>query len=188
MTKEYLGGGKAVGPSEMEDGREKHSYSEGNFYIASTDRHHQSGTVRWEVGRLPRWLIAEVMRWIDSDLTPYRTIPDLVRDAIYHRTHQLREFEADPSFDWGAYETHQRILERARKTQESDAQIKDIEQALTSTLSAGDVDGYKEILEDATRMVPTLREPFAGRLRATVNAAEEHLSKILHLPRYPQNG
>lgn len=75
-------------------------YARTNFYIHSTNKHNHAHTVRTlpEHTRFPPEVVAQMREMVDDPLTPYRSLQDLIRDAVYHRLHDLAEMRQDGDF------------------------------------------------------------------------------------------
>lgn len=71
------------------DAAQSAEYSRDRFYTQSTDKHGHKSTIRAEV---PPGLMAEVGEIVASKVIPeYKTTRDFVRDAVFHRAHDIAE-------------------------------------------------------------------------------------------------
>lgn len=85
-------------------------YNRRKFYTHSTNEHNHGETIRQfspanarEMGlpdttKLPPEFVARIKYLVSSPKTAYRSVQDFIRDAIYHRLHDVEELHEDGTF------------------------------------------------------------------------------------------
>ena len=70
------------------------AYSEYDFHCAASDTSGQSETIR---AKMPVWMGRDIYAMIQNrDYPKYEYLSDVVRDALYHRLHWLKDNNATP--------------------------------------------------------------------------------------------
>lgn len=165
-------GGRVVGRTEADPGTALHNYTPDNFYPASTDKDGNFSNIKMPDGKtiaVPRWVGAQISELIEDDLIPYRSRWDLVRDAIIHRVHYLQA-KRDHK-DIQAWENFVEMAEIERKVSEAERQagyVQRIREVLSGAVHEGDAQLLHDTFAAAQKMLPALREPYAGRLQQTL--------------------
>lgn len=168
MAPEYITGGKVVGKSELEDGAGGDTYDRKNFYIRSTDANGNRDSVRIETGKFPPFLSALSTKWINDERTPYRSMADLVRDAVAHRLHQLEEMSNSGSFPWTPFETANRLALAAAEARDMREQTESFQNGITEAIASGDFYWLQDLLDLAKKAVQQMREPYKSQVEKII--------------------
>lgn len=163
--------GKRIGQSETEAGRIKDEYDLSNFYISSTDKHHNNERLRVNKEnntiRVPTFVWALVAKWVDEDQTPYRSAADLVRDAVVHRIHQLQELaDAPPDATWRGMRLQAEMYRKVAEATRYKESVAAIKQMMSTAWSDGDIKLYNELHADAKQLVEEIPSPHKDDLES----------------------
>lgn len=141
------------------------SYSEKEFYVRSTNQHDHSESIRI---RLPKEVLAQASEMVSSKkYNAYRTVADVVRDALVHRLHHLAEESGDEDLmDFVNRQMMQaRLDQRIIMLEEMDSICKTAEALLSEAAAKRHIDVLRETILDAYMMCEELPEPYASRMR-----------------------
>lgn len=143
--------------------QDRTTYRPENVYIHSTNRHDHSTVSRFRYP--PHWspFINEVVNLMPK----YRSVSDLVRDAIFHRVRYIAEhYQMSDEFKrWQEDETR---LANVQRTQARRAlakkQVSTMRQAVEEAYSEGDIDELYDLLEQAAEWVDTMPKPYRQQI------------------------
>lgn len=122
------------------------NYSVDKYYMRSSDGHGHSAKIQV---KLLSAEAAQVAKWTGHDATPYRSMQDLMRDAIVHRIHQLEEMHAAGQMD-AEMRQHQLMsridTERQRRVERQEL-LAEFPGTIRSALGDGEVAGAAEMCD-----------------------------------------
>ena len=155
-------------------GVESKDYSPHKFYTKSGD-----GLLPKNVQvPIPSGIYAQVQQLINGDKLPgYRSVQDMVRDAIYHRLRFVNQELDDGTLErlldiWG----HRSRMEMSKDEMTGLVRIvEETKETLGIACDGGDWDMVKYILEEARQLVDQIREPYKAKLNKVI---EEFAAKV----------
>lgn len=150
-----------------------------NFYIAASSGEGGSSQLNLTYLRSPDHTIPRIHRYVEDRKTPYRSIPEFVRDAIQQRLKQLDDFSKDSSHEWGWW---QRISENQRMAQEAeylDREYGRVSQLLKDTFHNGNDTLFNHTIETARYLAMRTSEPHRSWFRELVeNYSSGRIEKL----------
>jgi hypothetical protein len=161
---------------------ESNEYSPDKFYTKSTDGRGNSELIQVKVSPFVYGLLAEIIE--SPDFPDYRTKADLIRDALVHRLHHLREMAKDTTrMDSLKRKTgmlmQEAQAERLKAEMEQEARFVD---ALIDIMAAGAMSGnvtaLGEAIDQAERALDGLPFHLADRLRREISMKISELSVL----------
>lgn len=142
----------------------KRGYSEDRFYTRSTDAQGHGEHLRV---RMPQGIEAQVYGAV-REVSEYRTVQDLMRDAVVHRLEYLQK-------RYKMSDEARRLLELERLRADSDRRSQDIDtmtdavvdlgEKLSKAWEAKDYAMVAEELEEGSELIDWLREPYRGQVK-----------------------
>lgn len=140
------------------------TYHPDEFYVASTDG--RGHTTKMRVN-LPPMIAAQLGQLVASrSITAYRTVQDIIRDALIHRLHHLQnEIKID---DLGQALDLQimrsRLDTQRQKIEELTALLDDTKEILATVDTANDDHALAIAIDQAKTQASILQEPWATRM------------------------
>lgn len=136
------------------------AYSPDDFYVASTNQHDHSETVQL---KLPKHVKALANQFVNNEEIPaYRSVNDLVRDAMVHRMQYLQhEYHASPALQlWITMETTRTRLETIQAEMTAQRQLVDyVREVVEQAVENRDPAMLELIVTSGTEFVRAAREP-----------------------------
>lgn len=173
---EYPRGGRIVGRSESAHATTD-DYDMAWYHIAASDDHGHSVVIRVDTSRMPIYMQARIQEYVELPASPYANVSEFLRDAAYHRLHQLDEL-----FAAGVLPTRMaELMAKAdRLKQEADSwqeRLDSLEKKYDIAMSSRNDELLLVVLEaareGATEAIPAYRESF-----------ERFYARISNLPRF----
>lgn len=137
-------------PFSLDDGTE---YSIDTFYVGSRDRDKESITVAVPI---PRGIMAQIEAIIQQRrIKHYKTKQDLIRDAVYHRFHYIKNLLDDPQMERSLRTllAEGELERRMADIDKRDEILSRFEEGLNKAMVAGDRQNLGEILVDGDRLI-----------------------------------
>lgn len=157
----------------------KEEYSRDEFYTRSVDKRGHKDTLHTPVLPSMMGMLGDLVA--SKHFPQYRTVHDVVRNALYH---QLR-YDAERIQD-GAMSRQLDLELIANRKERRIEQVAQMERNLEAARSLfekceqlGYWDGLAEAVEETDREIEGLPEPFRGKTRGLVTRYKEVLSKRL---------
>lgn len=159
---------KVAGKSDLEEGRFRDEYSSNTFYIRSIDSHGNRDTIRLEFSKFPPFLSAKANSWVADERTPYRSIGDLVRDAVAHRVHQLEEMDEKDLFEWSPYLLAARRERLAAEVADMREQTTAFRHDIAEAIQTGDMPWLHALIEMGQEAIQAFRDPYRSELERII--------------------
>lgn len=158
------------------------SYDETKFYVASTNEHDHDESTRV---RMPKWLMAQLQELVrDGRLPAYRSIHDVMRDALVHRVHYIHSRGlTDTDTDWIEREVLKGAMVRieARRQEKLEA-VKTVEVTLREALHARDPEEIDMAIAVAQGMAEHIGEPYSTQIRGHIAQVYSDLTNYANVP------
>lgn len=148
---------------DTDDGSE--GYRLNRFYVSSTNK---KGASQQSRVSLPPLIIGKMSQYIQSGKFPhYRTMQDIVRDAVYHRLKWLAdEYMSDP--EMLQLISRENFMADRRQAlwdmQQLDEMVQDTENGMREAIRLGDHEALAREVEQAEARVMVERDPYKSRL------------------------
>lgn len=175
----FLGGGRPVGKSEMDEGKIDEGYDSKNYYLRSIDKQGNRDVVRVETAKFPPFLVAKLMTWVNDPRTPYRSAGDMIRDAVAHRAHQLDVWDKRGDTDWVQYSIEEQRSQAASVARDMNAQTIAFQQDFAEAMQIQDYQWARELIKIGQRALETFREPYRSRVEQVLKPVMTGELKIL---------
>lgn len=150
-------------------------YSTDQFYTRATNAHDHSAKLRLHLPPDALAAAEEVIQQVPA----YRSIADLLRDALYHRVHYLATDRkmSTPIIDrWLDLEAGQAAIDRARvEIEMHKAIVTDARRTLDELLTVGDRGQALLMLEALEPTLEAMRDPWHSQLAQVIAAAYRRL-------------
>lgn len=152
---------------------ETENYAVNKFYTSSIENKHGNHRTIKNVP-IPPGLMGQMSALVQSGRIPaYKTIQDIVRDAIVHRLHYLADFTADAEMksvvEQEVLDSNRiKIMDRMKKYKDTVSQFTD---ALFLTKMERDTEAYTAVLKELNTAIPFYPEPYRSQLE---NLAKNH--------------
>lgn len=155
-------------------------YSRDEFITRSTDGH---GHQRHQRVNFPPSVIGQAAAIIQSGKIPqYRTIQDLVRDAVVHRLHYLNETYLKDSKlgrELTALVRKGRMEAITREQEELRGLVEACREAIMTAVRGGDWVAFREALDQAEEQGEEVREPYRSQIHQIVNEyRDKHIKEL----------
>lgn len=152
-------------------------YDRRNYYIHSTNKHNHSTSIRPqsrddaraqgmpESTTLPVEFVSQIHALVADPRTAYRTIQDFIRDAVYHRLHDLDDIGVDDFYNrfFAIEMVRQELAALLREDEALTAQIDFFNEAVERFAADNNPHGIADVIEVMRRQQPTLRHLQAWR-------------------------
>lgn len=146
-------------------------YALDRFYCASTNAHDHSETIQL---KLPKHVKVLINQFVGNDELPaYRSVNDVVRDALVHRLQWIQDFyAASPALKaWIIMETTRNQLETIQAEMTAQRQLVEFfREVIDSAVADQDRTTMELITTTGTAMIQQAREPYRSQ-------ALEHLRR-----------
>lgn len=142
---------------------EDERYAEDRFFMRSTDGHGHSSHARVNI---PPQLMARLEDVVMSRRFPYRSLQDIVRDAINHRLHQLSLLAPDVVPE-AALATERRKSQTELRLMEINGMVEEVKlgkQALGAAVANEDWFALSDLLVHLETVAEGMREPYRTQL------------------------
>jgi Arc/MetJ-type ribon-helix-helix transcriptional regulator len=139
-------------------------YSTDEFYVRSTNAHDHSESIRV---RLPKQVLGQASALVASKrYNAYRTVADVIRDALVHRLHYLaNEAGDDELMEFVNRQIMQaRLDQRIRTIEEMETICKTTEALIAHAWEHQNIGTVESTITDAYLMFEELPEPYASRM------------------------
>lgn len=145
-------------------------YSPGQFHVRATNAYDHSNSHRLHLPRELDGMAQEIVAMVPA----YRSVSDLIRDAIYHRVHYLsgRGLNNPLVLRWLELEKGQAAIERAKTEVEMHKSI--VEEArvtIEQLTEAGDWGQLELMLDSLEPTLEAMRDPWHTQLYAVLQSA-----------------
>ena len=161
---------------------ESTTYDPNEFYTRSTDKKGHGETVHVKLPPYMHGVLAELVE--NPSFPAYRTMADVIRDAVHHRLHYVEEHATDPALV-NRLETlaiFERIQNRQQRYQTEVDIANALQNQLQSTFQTGmatrDFTALRAAMADIREEVLNLREPFRSQLLQWIQMATASLPTI----------
>lgn len=145
---------------ETDDG----AYSRAKFYCHSTDKRGHSEFIR---GPLPPTILAKMSELVqDRNFPDYTSVQAIMRDAIYHRLHEIADIKGDEALR-RIVAMEMKMADRARSAyllRRQQEMVDQIEMLLGLALQAQDELALIEEISKAEADMADLIEPYRSRV------------------------
>lgn len=146
-------------------------YDRKNYYVHSTNKHNHSTSIRPqarddaraqgmpESTTLPVEFVSQIHALVADPRTAYRTVQDFIRDAVYHRLHDLDDIGIDNFYNrYFAIEMVRQELAAILKEDEAlENQIQFFTEAIEKFAADDNPHGIADVIEVMRRQTPPLR-------------------------------
>lgn len=166
--------GKKVGFTETEEGAFKDEWKRSNFYISSIDKFHNHERLRINdknTLRVPTFTWALATKWVEIDWTPYRSAPDLVRDSVTHRCHDLEEMGGNvDSPELRLFKLQAEVGRIAGQTAQYQDSIDQVKMVMEDSWKSGNMATYRQITEKGLQLAEAMPTPWSEELRGHIES------------------
>ena len=152
-------------------------YSPDSFYTRSINKHDHSFHLRVN---LPPDVHTKMCELVGTKtIQEYRSVPDIVRDAVVHRLKWLEEHGYFNAENVLTDEMELSIIANERSRRETRAKIvEDATAELDDAMRDGDVGHLKRRLPQVEELAQTLPQPYQGRLMDLVMRIGDYASRM----------
>lgn len=158
------------------------SYSPDKFYVASTNEHDHDESMRI---RMPKWLAVYSQDIIRSPQLPaYRSMHDLVRDAMVHRVKYIHDHGlTDSDLDWIEREILQGALARIESRRQNKLENVDlVKTTLAEAVRSEDLEELEMAVSVAQGMAEHIGQPYADNIREAIAYAYTSSNRARNVP------
>lgn len=163
-------------------GPEDTSYSEEKFYVASVNEHDHDESMRI---RMPKWMMVYMQDLVrDPRLPAYRSVADVLRDALAHRVHYIHENGlTDSDTDWIEREILRGSMARiASRRADKIENVQSVITTITEAQQSHDPDELNAALEVAANMANHIGEPYASDIRVKIGQVYTDAQNYRNVP------
>lgn len=163
-------------------GVEDSTYDPAKFYVASTNSHDHDEVMRIKV---PKWMMVYLQDLVrDPRLPAYRSVHDVIRDALVHRVKHLHDHGiTDSDTDWIEREVLKGALNRIESRRLDKVEnVESVRVTLGEALKSRDGEELEMAVAVAQGIAEHIGEPYASDIRVMIGQVFSDAQNYRNVP------